>query len=165
MYQPYPGGAQSSEPVPSPANAPQSVARAARVMYVGILASLVGIVIDLLERHDIRTAILQHSSTMTAAKVNDTYHAELVLLVVFGLIGAGLWLWMARSCLAGKSWARVTSTVFFGLETLAVIINIAAPGAGLTRLYGLIVWVIGLIAIVLLWQRSSSNYFRGAPRY
>jgi hypothetical protein len=25
--------------------------------------------------------------------------------------------------------------------------------------------VIGLIAIIFLWQRSSSDYFRGAPRY
>jgi hypothetical protein len=134
-------------------------------MYVGALASLVGIVIDLLMRHSIRTAIFQHSRNMTPAKVTDAYHAELVVLVVFGLIGVGLWLWMARSCLAGKSWARVTATVFFGIDTLAVLLGAAAaPGTGLTRIYGLVVWIIGLVAIVLLWRRSSSDYFRTAPR-
>ena len=46
MYQRFPGDAQSS--VPSPAgNAPQSVRRAAQVMYVGVATSLIGIVIDL----------------------------------------------------------------------------------------------------------------------
>ena len=40
----------------------------------------------------------------------------------------------------------------------------AVQSGGLTRIYGFVVWVIGLIAVVLLWQRSSSAYFR-APRY
>ena len=167
MYQSYPGGAQSGAPIPGPgpADAPQSVVRAAQVMYLGIAASVVGIIIDLLMRHTIRTAIITNSSNMTASQVNDTYHAELALLVVFGLIGAGLWFWMARNCLAGKSWARTTSTVFFAIDTLSVLLGVTvAPGGGLTRLYGLVVWVIGLVAIVLLWQRSSSEYFR-APRF
>ena len=40
----------------------------------------------------------------------------------------------------------------------------AVQGGGLSRIFGILVWVIGLIAIILLWQRSSSEYFR-APRY
>jgi hypothetical protein len=38
-------------------------------------------------------------------------------------------------------------------------------GGGLARIYGFVIWAIGGIAIFLLWQRSSSDYFRGAPRY
>jgi hypothetical protein len=38
-------------------------------------------------------------------------------------------------------------------------------GGGLARFYGFVVWVIGLVAIILLWQRSSSDYFRSPPRY
>ena len=56
------------------------------------------------------------------------------------------------------------STVLFGIDTLSVL-GSAAVGGGLTRVYGLVIWVIGIIAIILLWQRSSSDYFRGAPRY
>lgn len=166
MYQQYPDGSGFAEPAAGPASAPQSVIRAARVMYAGVAASLVGIVIDVLMRHTIQTAIIQHRGKMTTAQVNNVYHAELAVLVIVGLIGAGLWLWMARGCLAGKSWARVTSTVLFGLDTLSVVIGVAAaPGGGLTRIYGVVVWVIGLIAVILLWQRASSDYFRGAPRY
>jgi hypothetical protein len=33
------------------------------------------------------------------------------------------------------------------------------------RFYGLVVWVIGAVAVILLWRRSSSEYFKGAPRY
>jgi hypothetical protein len=38
-------------------------------------------------------------------------------------------------------------------------------GAGAGRFYGLLVWLIGLGAIILLWQRQSSAYFQGRPRY
>jgi hypothetical protein len=87
------------------------------------------------------------------------------VFIAGGLIGAALWLWMAQSCLAGKGWARVVSTVFFGIDTLGVLFGASSTlGAGAARFYSLVVWVVGLIAIILLWRRSSSDYFR-APRY
>ena len=176
MYQPYPGGdqppAQSAEvgaPVRPPI--PQSVTRAVQVMYLGALASLVGIIIELLTRHSLRTFISDHATRngkrLTAAQVADTYHAELVVLVVVGLIGVALWIWMAQMNKAGKNWARITSTVFFALDTLAAIGGLAGgalSGGSVNRFYGLVVWVIGVAAILLLWQRSSTQYFKGAPR-
>ena len=76
----------------------------------------------------------------------DTYHAELVVLVVVGLIGIGLWLWMAQKNKAGKNWARITSTVFFAIDTLGAIGGLAGgalSGGSVNRFYGLVVWVIG----------------------
>ena len=83
MYQPYPGGdqppqqsaaGQSAAPVPLPI--PQSVARAVQVMYVGALASLVGIVVELLARHSLRSYIADHATRngkrLTATQVTDT---------------------------------------------------------------------------------------------
>jgi hypothetical protein len=179
MYQPYPGGDQSPQqsgqfgqpaaPVRPPI--PPSVTRAVQVMYLGAVASLVGIIIELLTRHSLRTFIADHATRngkrLTAAQVADTYHAELVVLVVVGLIGIGLWLWMAQSNKAGKNWARITSTVFFAIDTLGAIGGLAGgslSGGNANRFYGLVVWVIGGAAIILLWRRSSSEYFKGAPR-
>jgi len=176
MYQPYPGGDQPLEqsgqlgaPVRPPI--PQSVTRAVQVMYLGALASLVGIIIELLTRHSLRTYIHDHSTRnghpLTATQVADTYHAELVVLVVVGLIGIVLWLWMAQMNKAGKNWARITSTVFFALDTLGAIGGLAGgalSGGSVNRFYGLVVWIIGVVAIVLLWQRTSSEYFKSAPR-
>jgi hypothetical protein len=179
MYQPYPGGDQPPQQsgqfgqpgAPVPRSVPPSITRAVQVMYVGALASLVGIVIELLFRHSLRTYIADHARSggkrLTATQVADTYHAELVVLVVVGLIGVGLWLWMARMNKRGKNWARITSTVFFALDTLGAIGGLAGgtfSGGSVNRFYGLVVWVIGGAAIILLWQRTSSEYFKGTPR-
>ena len=165
MYQQYPGDAQSREQSPPAGSAPRSVLRAVRVMYVGIAASLLGIVVDMTTLSSTRSEIIKHSPNFTPAQVNSAEHVEIGLFIAGGLIGAALWLWMAQSCRAGKGWARIVSTVLFGIDTLSVLIGITSvPGGGLSRIYGVVIWVIGLIAVVLLWQRSSSDYFR-APRY
>ena len=45
----------------------------------------------------------------------------MAVAIIFGLIGIGLWLWMAYANKAGKNWARITATAFFGLDTLSVL--------------------------------------------
>ena len=176
MYQPYPGSdqppAQSAEfgaPVRPPI--PQSVTRAVQVMYLGAVASLVGVIIELLTRHSLRTYISDHATRngkrLTAVQVADTYHAELVVLVVVGLIAVALWIWMAQMNQRGRNWARITSTVFFALATLSAIGGLAGgtlSGGSINRFYGLLVWVIGGVAIILLWRPSSTEYFKGVPR-
>lgn len=168
MYQRFPGGgagpADPAGPSMPATTMPPSVQRAVRVMYAGAAASLIGIAIDLTTLSAIRSAITKRSPAMTAAQVDNAVHVEVGFLIAGGLIGAALWLWMAQSSRAGKGWARTVSTVFFGIDTLGALASLAVPGGGLTKVYGLLVWVIGLIAIILLWQRSSSDYFR-APRY
>ncbi len=166
MYQRFPGGAGPAGPPAPLTTIPQSVQRAVRAMYVGAAASLIGIAVDLTAISAIRSAIAKRGTSMTAAQLNNAVHVEVGFLIAGGLVGAALWLWMAQSCRAGKAWARTVSTVLFGIDTLSVLAGLAAvPGGGLTRIYGLVVWVIGLVAIVFLWQRPSSDYFRGAARY
>lgn len=165
MYQRFPGdAAQSGEPL-APTSAPQSVLRAVRVMYVGLAVSLIGIVVDMTTLSSTRSEILKRNPGYTATQLNTAEHVQIGVFIAGGLIGAALWLWMAQSCRVGKGWARVVSTVFFGIDTLSVLVGAAAvQGGGVSRIYGFVVWAIGLVAIILLWQRASSDYFR-APRY
>jgi hypothetical protein len=169
-YQPYPGGAQSQPPETSssPPAIPQSVTRAVQLMYVGAAASLIGIVITILDRHAIRNALATRNTAhrLTTSQLNTDYHAVLGASIVIGLIGVGLWLWMAYSCKAGKGWARIVSSVLFGLDTLGLLAG-AVTSAGAARIYSIVVWLIGLGAIIFLWQRSSTEYFKSsaAPRY
>jgi hypothetical protein len=166
MYQPYPGGAQTPEPSRPPV--PQPVMRAAQVMYAGAAASLIGIIIDMTTLSSTKSEIIKRQPTLTPTQVNNAEHFVVGVFIVEGLIGAALWLWMAQSCKAGKNWARIVSSVLFGLETIGVLAGAAAVASGgAVRIYGIVLWLIGLAAIILLWQRQSSEYFKSAsaPRY
>ena len=160
MYQPYPGGTQLPEP--SRPTVPQSVARAVQIMYVGAVVSLIGIVVDLTTLSSTKSKIQSQHHDWTVTQVNNAEHVAIGIFIVSGLLGAALWVWMAQSNKAGKSWARIVATVLFAIDTLNVAAGAATPGGGATRLYGLVIWLIGLAAIILLWLRTSSDYFRSA---
>jgi len=166
MYQPYPGGeSQLPEPSSRPP-IPQSVSRAVQIMYVGAAASIIGIVIDMTTLSSTKAEIIKRSPNLTPTQVTNAEHFAVGLFIVSGLIGAALWLWMAQSCKAGKGWARIVSSVLFGIETISVLAGAAAVASGgAVRIFGIVVWLIGLAAIILLWQRPSTQYFKGTPSY
>lgn len=161
MYQPYPSSGQMPEPVrPEP---PDSVLTAVKLMYAGAIVSAVSIVVALLTIGSLRSALQRADPSYTSSQLHTAEVAGVVFIVVFGLIGVGLWIWMATANKRGANWARIVASVFFGLDTLSLLAGFARPEALFTRLLGLLTWLIGLGAIFLLWQRQSSEYFKG-PR-
>ena len=101
--------------------------------------------------------------------LGEAKHGLTVLLVVFValsvVVPVALWLWMAWKCKAGRQWARILSTVLFAIATWATLSS-ASDSNGAWAALGMIAgWLIGLAVIILPWRRSSSFYFRTAPRY
>jgi len=70
-----------------------------------------------------------------------------------------LWLWLASACKNGHSWARTAGTVLFGVDTLGLIATIGRPGIPGIKTIHLLVWLIGLVTVIFLWRRQSSEYF------
>ena len=86
-----------------------------------------------------------------------------------GLVVPALWLWMARANGRGRSWARIVSTVLFGLATLQparCLRQAAAPDSLVRRLgvsgptLAVLTWLVGLVVVWLLWRPASSAFFR-----
>ena len=71
----------------------------------------------------------------------------------------GLWLWMAWANKRGKNWARITGTVFFALYTLDLILVAARSASGISTVFAIVTWLVGLGATIMLWRRESSGYF------
>ncbi|MGH3257353.1 MAG: hypothetical protein ACRDOU_18500 [Streptosporangiaceae bacterium] len=160
MYQPYPAGAQM--PAMQRPPVPPSVTNAVRVMYVGALTSLLGIVIDIVTVGATKTAIEKRSPNLAMSQVNSVQHVLVTSFIIGGVIGAAVWLVLARLCRAGKNGARITGTVLFGLATLDTLVGAAvAPIAGVVRIWAVVVWLVGLTAVVFLWRRSSTAFFKG----
>jgi len=162
MYQPYPGGTQIPE-VRRPAT-PPSLQKAARFMYTGAFLSIIGIAVNITAAHTTARSILTHDhKSLTATQINQAAAGLRVLDVIVGLIAAGVWLWLARSCLAGRNWARITGTVFFGLSTIENLDLFAFKMSVLVHLFGLLVWLVGLGAVIFLWRRESTGYLKPSP--
>jgi hypothetical protein len=161
MYQPYPGDAQIPETPRPPA--PPSVRNAVNLMYAGAVASLVYAIIFIATLSATKSAIEQHSPQLPMSQVNGMQHALMTSAIVDGLIGAALWIFIAQACKSGKSWARITGTVFFGINTVGVLGGLTIPLAAPVKIFALVVWLVGLAAVTLLWRGRSSAFFRGTP--
>jgi hypothetical protein len=162
MYQPYPTGAQM--PTQERPLIPSQVANAVKVMYVGAAASILGIIVDILTVDATKTAIERRSPKLTVSQVNASQHTLIIGFVLGGVVAAAVWIFLARACRDGKNWARITGSVLFGLSTVDTIIGIAAPVAGPVKIWGAVVWLIALVAVVFLWQRNSTAFFKAVPQ-
>jgi hypothetical protein len=161
-YQPYPTGGGNNQMAGRPP-APPSIQNAVKLMYVGAGLSAVSLIVGLLTigslKSAIQTANRNAAKPLTASELNTAEAVGIASIVVLGLLGIGLWLWMARANGSGRSWARVVSSVLFGLNTLGLISVVARPNSVETKIFDLLVWLVGLGAIVFLYRRDSSEYF------
>ena len=159
MFQKYPsGGNQMMEPLrPAP---PAPVLNAVKLMYAGAAVSLVSLIISLTDISGTKAAIRKARPSLTVAQVNQLNGFIISLAIVSGLVGVGLWLWMSWANKGGKSWARILSTVLFGLATLDLFGVFSQPKTVLGLIFPLLTWLIGLGVIVLLWRPESSQFFK-----
>jgi hypothetical protein len=158
MYQPYPSSGKPVEPERPPA--PPSVLNAVKLMYVGAAVSTVSLVISLINISGTKDAIRKARPSLTAAQVNQLNTFIIALAVVSGVIGVALWLWMARANGQGKNWARIVSTVLFGLATLDMFGVLSQPKTALGLVFPVLIWLVGLGAVILLWRRDSTEFFK-----
>jgi len=134
---------------------PESVRNAVRLMYAGASYALI---------YSICAVLIIQGAGNPFASINLKSEVVAALSCV---IQVPLWLWMAWACRRGKNWARITSTVFFGVSTvvaLIVLLRYRHYAAGIIGTVLIAVtWLIAGGSVLLLWQRRSSSFFK-TPR-
>ena len=106
---------------------------------------------------------LPPTTTLTASQQHTFEGVGGRYLIFGGIVGATLWLWMARKNKAGKRWARNLSTVFFAFLTLGMLAVIAQPVGVAGKILPAAEWLVGVVAIALLWHRESNGFFAARP--
>jgi hypothetical protein len=158
MYQPYPSGGKPVQPERPPAPAP--VQNAVKLMYAGAAVSTVSLVISLANVGGTKDAIKKARPSLTATQVNQLNTFIITLAIVSGVIGVALWLWMAKANGQGKNWARILSTVLFGVATLDLLGVVREPTTVVGLVFPVLTWLIGLGVVFLLWRKESSAFFK-----
>jgi hypothetical protein len=172
----YPGAMPGMPPAagaPQPAGPrPSSVTTAVRLMWAGAALSVVSALLtptmgDAM-RTQIRDSLATSGASMTPSELDGLVTVVLAVALVFGLIGAGLWLLMAWLNGKGKNWARIAATVLFAFSLLSALSGLAQAGvAPLLSVLSVASAVVGGAAVFFLWRKESSAWFQAqsAPRY
>ena len=167
MYQPRPSIGQPDEPGRPAAPAP--VRTAVKLMYAGAAVSAVPLIITLASIGDIDGYHLRwNGRSLTAAQIGQWRPLLITVGILAGLIVPAVWVWMARASGRGQNWARIVSTVLFGVATLDLTGAFGPPGFRLSlaatvfgpAIFPVMYWLVGLAVVWLLWRPASRGYFR-----
>jgi hypothetical protein len=185
-----PGYGQAFVPPAPQAEPPQGLKAAVWLMYAGAAFSVVymagiGVWMNSFLSPLISNIEAQNGASAGAGAPGPRFFTGFIVgsVVVGALIYVALWLWMAWKNRVGRNWARILSTVFFGISCLSL--PQLVTGGSLTRMpptitgangttvtipslsppgwviaAGLVYWAIGLAVIILIWQNSSNQFFR-----
>jgi hypothetical protein len=168
-YQPYPtgGGANQMGMAGRPPQ-PSTLRNAVRLMLAGAALALIGVITTLSFSSRIKTDVTNAAITqnrtlaqegktpLTAAQIHSLANATVGVLTFLGIVGVLLWLWMAWANNRGSSWARIVATVLFALNTIAFVPEVGRASVSIIVIA--LGWLIGLAAIVLLWNRQTTQY-------
>ncbi|APE36505.1 hypothetical protein BOX37_24125 [Nocardia mangyaensis] len=172
---PYPGGppgAYPGAPQAGPAGprvVPQNIQTAFYVMLAGAIVTVLSALYSLTTISDIRAEAERSSEgELSESGIDMIVYGALGGAVIGALITAGLWVWMAFANRSGKNWARITSTVFFGINVLFYLFGLVSLFTGVEGqlipvLFSTVILAIGIAALVLLWNRKSAWYFAPPP--
>jgi hypothetical protein len=160
-YPPAPGW--SAQPAPAPPAIPGPVRTAIRLMYAGAAVSLVNVIVSLAAINLIKTAFeAQHPLAQHSAQVVATLAAAGV--IISGLVGIWIWLGLASATRKGRSWPRTAGTILLGLDTIGLLTTLGRANIPTVKVFGVLIWLIGLMAVISLWRRQSSDYFDHSRR-
>jgi hypothetical protein len=134
-----------------PRSAP-TVRAAVRLMYAGAAVTAVS-----LFAATVSLAFTGHRmASLRLLGRNQPLPVAIAVGIAVGILLIAVWLWMAKATGRGRNWARILSTVVFGLATLQLFGNkgvVALVFAGVT-------WLLGLSAVWLLWRPGSNAFFK-----
>jgi serine/threonine kinase PknH len=135
---------------------PASMVTAVRLMYAGAAYAVIwaiGVIA-------VSVSIAKHYS-LADESTNHRLAGAVTLAILLCAADIALWLGIARACRRGSSGARVAGTVLFSVHTVGVLVVATSSQVGLgpAKVLTLIGWLIGLGAVMALWQPPSSAFF------
>lgn len=157
-----------------PQSPPAAVHWAIRLMYLGAAMSIVTAIVDLVTRNELKAFIkngtnlasrLHGLPKLTPSELNSSTTDNLVMAVIIWVLSVLLWALVARAAKNGWSSLRIAASSLFGINSLMLLIgpaDLSIRGPRVTDICPVIVWLIGLAAVIFLSQRSASKFYRAS---
>jgi hypothetical protein len=147
------------------ARPPRPVRWAVGFMFAGAALELLALVVALLTTASLKAGILQAHPDDSPPFTHATELIRTAPLIVGALIALCLWLWMAWANEHGRPWARVVSAVFFGINTVDLLISWRLLHATPDLIVGGVIWLAGLAAVVLIFSGDAAPFYDENPAH
>jgi hypothetical protein len=138
------------------------VRTATRLMYAGLAATVIALLSSLINlgiytrdatdaKNHFRFTLQAHENQMAGS---------MTVAVVADFIGIACWVMLAIACRRGRGWTRVAGTALLGVYTVVMLFVLVGthndPGA---QFFTLLVWVLGVAAVIPLWTQQARDFF------
>jgi hypothetical protein len=146
---------------PTGAEIPGAVVVATRLMYTGLAATVIALLASLPSYSMYARAAANDKKHyyLTAEAAHQNQMAGLMALAVAtDFFGIACWIMLAIACRRGRGWTRVTASVLLGVYTVIMLLVLGGTDHG-ARFWSLLVWVLGVAALIPLWSRQARDFF------
>jgi hypothetical protein len=155
-----PPGRPVTPPAPTAAGSPAPArprwARA--LMYGACVLAVAGLIVGLVTVPALRGMIAQQHPGASRDAVGAAVSIAIGIIVIRGLVGAGMWLWAARDTARRHQWARLVCTAAFAVSTVGLASSYLQALSTLPeRVLGLAGWITGLCALIFVWFRRPGS--------
>jgi hypothetical protein len=133
---------------------PQPVFRAVQLMYTGAtLTVLIAVVIIVVAP---RVGVFR---TGIMSPIVESHTQQVERTSFSAAVDCAVWLWMASRNKEGRAWARILSTVFFGVFCIGTVVDLR-EGAIEVRALDVLIWLVALAATIQLWRPESGPFYQ-----
>jgi hypothetical protein len=130
----------------------------------GIMTAIVGIFLIIVTIADKNALTDSSGKKLSSSQFTSNVVGTAITYVILVVI----WVLMARMNRSGYNWARILASVFCAISTYDAysLVNSLTAGVTITVAgilyiaFTLALWVVGVIAIALIWRSESGAYFR-----
>jgi serine/threonine protein kinase len=148
---------------PMGAEIPQAVRVAVRLMYAGLTATVVALIVSGVNFSQYTRnaqSYKKHPVLYSGYAHADKMATSMSFAVLADLLGLVCWVVIAIAARRGRGWSRITGMVLLGIYTLVMLSVLANtkddPGA---QVMTLLVWGLGVAATILLWTQQARAFF------
>jgi hypothetical protein len=131
-------------------------------MYAGCAMTVVALALSMtaMGRYDHSEGLYLRLGKAAAAASEKSMSGAMAVAIVAGFLGLACWIWLATATRRGHGWPRTAGAVLLGIYTIVTLFVVFGtkrdPGAELSTI---IVWALGVVALIPLWTQQAREFF------
>jgi hypothetical protein len=147
---------------PMSAEVPPTVHTAIKLMYAGFVVTLLDAVLSMTAfgQYDNQVGVANAAGRTAAADNANSMSGAVAVGMIADFLGLVCWIWLAMACRRGSGWTRIAGTVLLGIYSLCALFVLFGTRHDLgPQFTTVVVWGIGVAAVISLWSQQAREFF------